>query len=112
MTIMITARRSAKSPPTSTKVVLAPLPLQNGDRLTAAEFLRRYDGMPDVKKAELINGTVYIASPIRAKQHGTPDSIIQIWLGTYYAHTPGTRIAANSTVRFDADNVPQPDACS
>jgi len=50
MTIMITARRSAKSPPTSTKVVLAPLPLQNGDRLTAAEFLRRLMACPMSKK--------------------------------------------------------------
>ena len=66
--------------------------------------------MPEVKKAELINGIVYMASPVRAKQHGTPDGIMQGWLFTYMAATPGTRIAANSTVRFDADNVPQPDA--
>jgi len=31
-------------------------PLENGDRLTAREFLRRYDAMPQVKKAELIEG--------------------------------------------------------
>lgn len=98
---MITARRHG---------IAEPPPLQNGDQLTAAEFLRRYDAMPDVKKAELINGTVYMASPVRAKQHGIPDSLIQLWLGTYSAHTPGTCVAANSTVRFDADNVPQPDA--
>ena len=90
--------------------VTAPSPLQSGDKLTASEFLRRFDGMPEVKKAELINGIVYMASPVRAKQHGTPDGIMQGWLFTYMAATPGTRIAANSTVRFDADNVPQPDA--
>ncbi len=90
--------------------VTAPSPLQCGDKLTASEFLRRFDGMPELKKAELINGIVYMASPVRAKQHGTPDGIMQGWLFTYMAATPGTRIAANSTVRFDADNVPQPDA--
>ena len=108
---MIVSRRAA-TPTTQRKrlVVQAPPQLQNGDQLTASEFLRRFEAMPELKKAELINGTVYMASPVRAKQHGTPDSIVQLWLGTYYAHTPGTRIAANSTVRFDADNVPQPHA--
>jgi len=28
--------------------------LESGDRLGAIEFLRRYEAMPDVKKAELI----------------------------------------------------------
>ena len=31
-------------------------PLDNGDRLTRAEFMRLYDAMPDLKKAELIEG--------------------------------------------------------
>lgn len=104
---MISTRRAAARRRTTT---LAPPLLQNGDHLGAAEFLRRYSAMPEVKKAELINGIVYMASPVRAKQHGIPDSIMQVWLGTYAAHTPGTCVAANSTVRFDADNVPQPDA--
>lgn len=108
--VMITARRAMHRPRPSRVAVGAPPPLQSGDKLTASEFLRRFDAMPELKKAELINGIVYMASPVRAKQHGTPDSIVQGWLFTYYAHTPGTRIAANSTVRFDADNVPQPDA--
>ena len=108
---MIAARRAAKRLPAAKPVAVAALlPLQNGDRLTAGEFLRRFDAMPEVKKAELINGIVYMASPVRARQHGIPDSLMQTWLGTYTAHTPGTRAAANSTVRFDADTVPQPDA--
>ena len=107
---MITSRRSIKSPRSPRVTVLAPPVLQSGDRLTASEFLRRYGAMPEVKKAELINGTVYMASPVRAKLHGIPDNMIQGWLGTYTAYTPGTKAAANSTVRFDAENVPQPDA--
>jgi len=31
-------------------------PLQSGDHLSAREFLRRYEAMPEVKKAELIDG--------------------------------------------------------
>ncbi len=110
LSFVITARRALESTSPRIRTVVEPPLLQNGDQLTAAEFLRRYDAMPEVKKAELINGIVYMASPVRAKQHGIPDSLMQLWLGTYSAHTPGTCVAANSTVRFDADNVPQPDA--
>jgi hypothetical protein len=37
-------------------------PLENGDRLTRAEFERRYAAMPNLKKAELIEGVVYMAA--------------------------------------------------
>ena len=84
-------------------------PLENGDQLTASEFLRRYDAMPEVKKAELIQGIVYMASPVRADQHGDPDSILQTWMGTYAAATRGTRASTNTTTRLGADEVPQPD---
>src|SRR5258707_12015282 len=47
-------------------------PLQNGDRLTAEEFERRYDAMPELKKAELINGVVYMPPPITMEDHGGP----------------------------------------
>ena len=35
-------------------------PLANGDRLTRAEFERRYAAMPELKKAELIEGVVNV----------------------------------------------------
>ena len=84
-------------------------PLQNGDHLGAQEFLRRYEAMPEVKKAELINGVVYMGSPIRIEQHGEPDGLIQVWLGTYGLATPGVKHATNSTTRLGPDDVPQPD---
>src|SRR5437867_9380755 len=87
----------------------APPPLENGDRLTAREFLRRYEAMPHLKKAELIEGVVYMGSPVRIKQHARPDGIIQTWLGVYSVETPGTENAINATDRLDVDNVPQPD---
>ena len=40
-------------------------PLETGDRLSRAEFERRFDAMPGLKKAELIEGIVYIPSPPR-----------------------------------------------
>jgi Uma2 family endonuclease len=88
-----------------------PPSLQNGDRLRSKEFLRRYEAMPEVKKAELIEGIVYMGSPVSAEEHGEPDAFIHTWLGTYAAHTPGVRVFANTTVILDADNTPQPDAC-
>ncbi|WP_254173530.1 Uma2 family endonuclease [Planktothrix pseudagardhii] len=85
-------------------------PLENGDKLTRIQFERRYQAMPEIKKAELIEGIVYMASPVRAKKHSKPHSHMITWLGTYEAATPGVETLDNATVRLDADNEPQPDA--
>jgi Uma2 family endonuclease len=84
--------------------------LENGDRLTRAEFERRYSLIPDIKKAELIEGVVYVASPLRYNRHGRPHSQMMTWLGVYVVGTPGVELADNTTVRLDLDNEPQPDA--
>ena len=80
-----------------------------GDRLTRDEFERRYSAMPDLKKAELIEGVVYMGSPVRHRQHGRPDRVASIWLGFYEEATPGLDSGTNSTLRLDLDNEPQPD---
>jgi Uma2 family endonuclease len=84
-------------------------PLENGDHLTRREFERRYNTMPNVKKAELIEGVVYMPSPVRYKNHGSPHLQIATWIGVYLGYTPGLGAADNSTVRLDPDNEPQPD---
>jgi len=84
-------------------------PLESGDNLGAVEFLRRYEAMPDVKKAELIEGTVFLASPFVPAVHGDSHSLMQGWLGVYAARTPGTQAAGRATVRLGPKNVPQPD---
>src|SRR3989442_15865184 len=83
--------------------------LEPGDRLSRDEFERRYERMPHVKKAELIEGTVYMPSPVRVQRHATPHNQLGTWLGTYAAETPGVECADNSTVRLDLDNEPQPE---
>ncbi|MBD2437526.1 Uma2 family endonuclease [Nostoc sp. FACHB-110] len=93
-----------------TAELLTTPPLENGDRLTRAEFERRYHAMSHLKKAELIEGVVYVASPVRAKTHGKPHSRIMGWLVAYEAATPGVETLDNTTVLLDADNEPQPDA--
>lgn len=95
----------------STGAALAsPPPLENGDHLGASEFLRRFEAMPDVKKAELVQGIVHMASPVRLDLHAEPDNLIQTWLGTYAAFHPEARCATSATVRLGPDDVPQPDA--
>jgi Uma2 family endonuclease len=96
--------------PSTTSALLKIPPLENGDRLTRNEFERRYHAMPNLKKAELIEGVVYVASPLRIKSHGEPHAYIMAWLGVYKAATPGVGLADNATVLIDADNEPQPDA--
>lgn len=85
-------------------------PLENGDHLSRAEFERRYKAMPQVKKAELIEGVVYMASPLRLKSHGEPHGDITGWLWTYKTMTPGVTLGIEPTVRMDLENEPQPDA--
>lgn len=66
--------------------------------------------MPNVKKAELIEGMVYMPSPVRYESHSKPHVVIATWIGYYAAKTPGLRgFGDNGTVRLDIDNEPQPD---
>ena len=85
-------------------------PLENGDTLTRAEFERRYEAMPHLKKAELIEGVVYVPSPVRHRYHGHQHTHLIGWLVQYEANTPGVEASDNVTVRLDLDNEPQPDA--
>jgi Uma2 family endonuclease len=85
--------------------------MTNGDKLTRYEFERRYNAMPNPKKAELIEGTVYIMpAALRFRSHGQPHGWILTLLGTYEAMTPGVVLGVEPTVRLDFDNEPQPDA--
>lgn len=84
-------------------------PLENGDHLTRLEFERRYNAMPKSVKAELIEGIVYMPSPVRFNAHGEQHSQINGILFNYYAATPGVRLGDNATLILDFDNEPQPD---
>ena len=86
-------------------------PLQNGDRLSGEEFEKRYDATPNLKKAELIDGIVYMPPPpVSDEYHGSPHFDLIGWLAFYRAATPGVRGGDNSTLRMDLNNKPQPDA--
>jgi Uma2 family endonuclease len=83
-------------------------PLESGDRLTRPEFERRYQAMLNLKKAELIEGVVYVPSPVSPK-HGSPHFNLIGWFSVYFAATPGLMGCDNTSLRLDLDNEPQPD---
>src|SRR3954451_18710522 len=94
--------------PTPADTMTVP-PLENGDRLTRPEFERRYEAMPGLKKAELIEGVVYMPSPVNFDRHGGPHFDLIGWMAPYRIATPGVRGGDNSSLRLDLDNEPQPD---
>lgn len=83
--------------------------LQTGDRLTQAEFHRRYELTPEHVRAELIRGIVYMASPVRAT-HGDPVARVTTALGYYESATPGVRASTDTTVILGDESEPQPDS--
>ncbi len=84
--------------------------LENGDRLTRSEFERRYDAMPGLRKAELIEREVYMPSPVRHGRHSHPHTRLVAWLANYETDTPGVEAGDNGSVRLDMENEPQLDA--
>jgi Uma2 family endonuclease len=83
--------------------------LENGDRLTRPEFELRYDAMPGLKNAELIEGIVYLRFKVPHRGHGRPHAHLMNSLGTYAAYTPSVDAGNSCHVRLDWDNMPQPD---
>jgi Uma2 family endonuclease len=88
--------------------VSPPLPLESGDRLARAEFLRRYESAPDVKKAELINGVVYVSSPV-SLDHSGAHFRLSYWLGRYAELHAGVEGHDNVTLVLPGNNIAQPD---
>jgi len=84
-------------------------PLRDGDRLTRAEFERRWDAMPHLKRAELLEGVVYVPSPRVPVDHAGPHFDLIGWLGIYVAATPGISGSDSGSIRMDLTNEPQPD---
>jgi Uma2 family endonuclease len=82
--------------------------LHTGDRMTRAEFHRIYERMPPDFKAELIGGTVYLASPLK-RGHGTFHLPLGMLFSTYELNTPGVEAGDNATILLGDEGEPQPD---
>lgn len=102
---MSTAEKTITAKPSAEESVPT---LERGDTLTCDEFLRRWEVMARVKRAELLGGIVYMPSPL-SWEHGRAHSHLSAWLAVYSASTPGCEPADDATCLMSADDAPQPD---
>jgi Uma2 family endonuclease len=88
---------------------LAPA-LENGAVMTREEFHRLYAECEGYERVELIEGVVYLPSPIKVQSHADPHGLILLWLGIYAAGLDGIRALPPASVFLDDANEPEPDA--
>src|SRR5438046_9930183 len=81
-----------------------------GDHLDLDEFRLRSEISPEIKKAELINGIVYMPPAVH-DDHSTPDNIAAGWISYYFVHTHGTQAHNDRTIQLIGINQVQPDVC-
>jgi Uma2 family endonuclease len=81
--------------------------LHNGDRMSRDEFLWRWEQIPEIKRAELIDGMVYLSSPL-SERHSDYEQLLNRWLSHYESEVPGLKILPNATWLL-GDSSPQPD---
>jgi hypothetical protein len=83
--------------------------LWHGDRLSRDEFERRYDAMPDLKKAVLIEGVVYLM-PEHGHYHlGEARAKLIGWMGQYEYRIQGIEGSCNGSIRMEPESMAQPD---
>jgi Uma2 family endonuclease len=87
-----------------------PPPLESGDHLSRDEFHRRYLEHPEIKRAELVDGVVYVSSPV-GNVHSVPHGKVVGWMFAFCARTPGIELAVDGTVFLPSGDEVQPDAC-
>ena len=82
-------------------------PLVAGEKLSREEFLRRWEALPNLTRAELLEGVVYLPSALNIA-HGSHDSLANYWLAHYARFTRGCQGGSNATWLM-LDDAPQPD---
>jgi hypothetical protein len=88
-------------------LVQEPPPLVAGDKLARDRFLRVWEMHPEIKRAELIGGIVYMPSPV-SLDHGDIEDDVGGWMFMYRANTPGVAGSTNASVAM-LEDMPQPD---
>jgi hypothetical protein len=83
-------------------------PLRPGERLSQAEFHRRYEAYPEDIKFELIGGVVHMASPL-FRPHAKGQSQLSTIFGLYEGGTPGVEALDNITTILGKEVEVQPD---
>lgn len=64
--------------------------------------------MPELKFAELIDGIVFMGSPL-SRSRGISYADLGFWLKIYSESTPGCEVLGETTTVLGSRNVPQPD---
>ncbi|MDQ2900765.1 MAG: Uma2 family endonuclease [Acidobacteriota bacterium] len=82
-------------------------PLVAGEKLSRDEFLRRWELLPELKKAELIGGVVYMPSPVSLGHRSHHGAVLYL-LFHYAVFTPGCDAGADGTWLM-LEDAPQPD---
>ncbi len=90
-----------------TQMVTVP-PLIEGQRLEQPVFHERYEAMPPGTHAELIDGVVYMPSPV-GPEHGRAHVPTLVWLSYYLENTPGVEALDNTSTALGLKSEPQPD---
>ncbi len=88
--------------------VALPPQLREGDRLSSAEFIRRWEAMPSLKRAELLGGVVFMPSPV-SLPHALTHGEIYPWVWLYKELTPGCQSGLECTWLMGVEEVTQPD---
>jgi Uma2 family endonuclease len=86
---------------------LNPLLLEPGERMGRDEFLARWEQMPNLKLAELIDGVVYLPSPV-SPEHSRKQYIINGWTFEYIGRTGFIEGLCEGTWLME-QSAPQPD---
>lgn len=89
---------------------LRSLPFENGDVMGRDEFHRLYDACEGLERVELIEGVVYLPSPIRALGNAEEQALVLEWLGRYRGSRRDLKAHGPATILLDDENEPEPDA--
>jgi Uma2 family endonuclease len=84
--------------------------LENGAVMSREEFHRLFAECEDFERAELIEGVVYLPSPVKVDRHARQHKLILAWLDHYVGDRADIEHAAPASVLLDDQNEPIPDA--
>jgi hypothetical protein len=83
--------------------------LESGDRMDQRRFHALYARTPEEFRAELIEGVVFVASPVRYGKHDEHAALIRTWLGVYAARAD-VKVGNEASLVLDDENEVHPDA--
>ena len=84
--------------------------LENGAVMSGDEFLSLYERAEGLEHVELIEGIVYMPSPVSVPDHARKQGLFIEWLAAYEARNAAVEYSPPGTMLLDEKNLPEPDA--